>query len=75
MNGKKDDHGNTIKETSLNHLIRKCEDFVHEKTLHQYYGEELGSIMDRSLKCTPEIAGDGIEFDWAMAKLWYRKQP
>ena len=75
MNGKKDDHGNIIKETSLNHLIRQCEDFVHEKTLLQYYGEELGSIMDRSPKCTPEIAGDGIEFDWAMAKLWYRKQP
>ena len=39
----------------------------------QYKGEALGSIIDRSPKCTPEIAGDGIEFDWAMAKLWYRK--
>ena len=48
---------------------------MHEKTLLVHYGEELGCIIDRSPKCTPEIAGDGIEFDWAMSKLWYRKQP
>lgn len=41
----------------------------------QYNGEKLGSIIDRSPKCTPEIAGDAIEFDWAMAKMWYRKLP
>ena len=62
-----------IDKYSLNFLIRQREDFVHEKTLLQYKGEALGSIIDRSPKCTPEIAGDGIEFDWAMAKLWYRK--
>ena len=60
---------------SLNYLIRKCEDFVHEKTLLQHHGEALGCIIDRSPKCTPEIAGDGIEFDWAMCKLWYRALP
>ncbi|KAL7535754.1 hypothetical protein ACHAXR_006710 [Thalassiosira sp. AJA248-18] len=75
MNGKKDEHGNTMKDTSINDLIHTCEDFVHEKTLLQYYGEKLGSIIDRSPKCTPEIAGDGIEYEWAMSKLWYRKQP
>ena len=75
MHGPKDDNQNVMKEYSLNHLIRQCEDFVHEKTLLQYYGEELGSTIDRSPKCTPEVAGDGIEFDWAMAKLWYRMQP
>lgn len=41
-------------------------------------GEELGCIIiiDRTLKCTPEIAGEGIEYDydWAMAKMYYRKQ-
>ena len=75
MNGKKDDHGNIIKEISLSHLILQCEDFVYAKTLLQYYGEALGSIMACSPKCTLEIAGDGIEFDWVMTKLWYRKQP
>ena len=63
MKRKKDDHGNIIKETSLNHLIRQCDVFFHEKTLLQYYGEELGSIMDHSPKCTADIAGDELEFD------------
>ena len=71
MPGRKDEHDLIRKEYSLNHLIRKNEDFMHEKTLLVHYGEELGCIID----CTPEIAGDGIEFDWAMCKLWYRKQP
>jgi len=75
MKGQKDEHNHIIKETSINHLIRQCEDFVHEKTLLVHYGEMLGSTIDRTPKCTPEIAGDGIEFDWAMSKLWYRKQP
>lgn len=75
MKGKADEHGNVQKETSINHLVRQLEDFVHEKTLLQYNGEKLGCIIDRSPKCTPEIAGDGIEYDWAMAKIWYRKQP
>ena len=51
-----------------------CDDYVNEKTMLQYNEELLGCIVDRSPKCTPEIAGEGIEFDWAMAKLWYRKQ-
>ena len=62
-----------LDEYSLNFLIRQREDFMHEKTLLQHNREALGCIIDRSPKCTPEIAGDGIEFDWAMSKLWYRK--
>ena len=49
--------------------------FFHGKTLLQYHGEVLGSIIDLSPKFTPEITGDVIEFDWVMAKIWYRKQP
>ena len=64
MNGRKIDHGNIIKEISLSHYIRQCEDFFHEKTLLQYYGKALGSIVEHFPKCIPEIAGDGIEFDW-----------
>ena len=75
MKGTKDEHGNIIMETSLNYLIRRCSDFVNEKTMLQYMGEQLGVIVDRSPKCTPEIAGEGVEYDWAMAKLAYRKLP
>ena len=46
VHGRKDENGIIIKETSINYLIWQCEDFVHEKTLLQYYGEKLGSIID-----------------------------
>jgi len=74
MDGIKDEEGEIDKSTSLNYLMSQCFDFVNEKTMLQHVGEGLGCIIDRSPKCTPEVAGDGIEYDWAMAKLWYRKQ-
>lgn len=77
MDGPKDKESGSgrVDKFSLNYLIRKNVDFLHEKTLLQHNGESLGWIIDRSPKCTPEIAGDGIEFDWACAKMYYRKQP
>ena len=75
LEGSRDLDGNRIKETSLNHLIRKCYDFVNEPTMLQFIGEKLGIVVDRTPKCTPEIAGEGIEYSWAMAKGWYRRQP
>ena len=35
----------------------------------------MGVYIDRTPKCHPEIAGEGIEYDWALAKLDYRKAP
>lgn len=49
-------------------------DFVNEKTMLQFIGEKLGCIIDRTPKCHPEMAGDGIKYEWVMAKLWYRRQ-
>ena len=49
---------------------------MNERTMLQHIGEEkLGIIVDRSPKCTPEIAVKGIEYCWAMSKGWYRVQP
>ncbi len=72
--GKTDDLGNCNKETSLDYLMDQLEDFANERTMLQMIGEELGCIIDRTPKCTPEIAGEGVEYDWAMAKMFYRKQ-
>ena len=44
--------------------MSKQPDFLEEETLLQYYARELGVESDRSPKCHPEIAGEGIEFDW-----------
>ena len=60
---------------SLKILMQKQEDFVGEVTLLQYHASLLGAILDRSPKCHPELAGEGIEYAWAFAKLFYRRQP
>jgi hypothetical protein len=68
--------GVLLKETSINYLMQKQTDFVHELTLLQYYAEKLGcTTLDQSPKCHLELAGDGIEYIWAMAKIYYRNQP
>ena len=41
----------------------------------QHDGEKLGVIIDRTPKCHPEMAGEGIECVWAMSKLHCRKSP
>ena len=66
--------GVTDLNNSLDYLMSLQSDFVNEKTMLQFIGEKLGCIIDRTPKCHPEMAGDGIEYEWAMAKLWYRRQ-
>ena len=63
--------------TSLKDMMADLPDFVEEKTLLQYHAESR-SIEDgqqilliRSPKCHPEVAGEGIEYDWGGAKKWY----
>ena len=51
------------------------QDFIEEETLLQYHGRLLGVSIDRTPKCHPEMAGEGIEYSWGMAKLLYRKLP
>ena len=35
----------------------------------------MGVTIDRTPKCHPELAGKGIKYAWAIAKLHYRKAP
>jgi len=47
--------------------------------LLQYHAESRSKsdgcqiMVIRSPKCHPEIAGEGIEYDWAAAKTFYRR--
>lgn len=74
LEGPKDERGKIIKEYSLNHLMSLLPDFENEKTLLHHHGEALGCIIFNSPKCTPEIAGEGIEYDWGVSKLYYKAQ-
>jgi hypothetical protein len=73
--GKKDAFGNLIEGTSLRKMMRELFDFVEEETLLQYHARLLGVVVDRTPKCHPEIAGEGIEYSWGCAKGTYRRLP
>ena len=60
----------------MSKIIGGCSDFVNEKTTLQKNGEEMGkllgidAILDRTPKCHPEIAGEGVEYSWAQSKIY-----
>ena len=56
-------------------LIERQIDFIEEETLLQYHGRQLGVTIDRTPKCHPEMAGEGIEYNWGCAKGYYRRLP
>ena len=74
-NGTLDEYGNKDESKSIKLLIRAQVDFIEQETLIQHHCAQMGIETDRSPVAHPEIAGDGIEFDWAMERIWYRKQP
>jgi hypothetical protein len=75
LKGKKDAYGNLMLETSLKHLMSLQTDFIEEETLLQYHGRLLGVKIERTPKCHPEIAGEGVEYDWGCSKGVYRRLP
>ena len=73
-NGKKDKDGNLIQNTSLKEIVANLPDFKSEITLLQYRALQLGVTVDCSPKYHPEIAGEGIEYCWALGKNKYRRE-
>ena len=67
--------GSSKCEYSLDDLMQKQTDFKEELTLLQFHAAKLGVVLDRSPKCHPEIAGEGIEYAWAFSKQEYRRAP
>eukprot|EP00978_Attheya_sp_CCMP212_P041040 scaffold230583_cov65-Attheya_sp.AAC.1 len=72
IDGPKDDENNELDISfSYKKILGSLTDFMEEKTLLQTVGEEIGKerginiIIDRSPKCHPEVAGEGIEYTWA----------
>jgi hypothetical protein len=39
------------------------------------YGKQMGVTVDRTPKCHPEMAGEGIEYAWAGSKQAFRSTP
>jgi len=64
---------NDARKVEYSTVLTNCVDFLSEKTCLMYLGERLGVEVDRSTKCHPELAGEGIEYTWGLAKGLYRK--
>ena len=61
------------KNTLIKALLNKQPDVISEMTLLQFIGDQIGVVVDRSPKCHPELAGEGIEYAWDTAKLFYHR--
>ena len=80
LKGREDQYGNKMPETSLRDMMRNCLDFIEEETLLQTNARKMGErpghvVVDRTPKCHPELAGEGIEYSWGCAKNFYRRLP
>lgn len=80
--GHKDGDGNLLDDKySMKNILGACTNFVNEMTSLQRVGHEIGKkhgydiTIDRTPKCHPEVAGEGIEYTWAQSKLYIRNLP
>ena len=67
-------------KNSLHHLLSKCTDFSNEKSDLEHLCADLSTINSTTtITFTPkfhcEIAGEGIEYAWGLAKKYYRRIP
>ena len=74
VDGRKDNLGTVIPDTALRGLMLAQPDFIQEETLLQFHGRQLGVRVDRTPKCHPELAGEGVEYAWGFAKNLYRQR-
>ena len=60
---------------SLKCLMASCLDFAEEMTALQHVGKQLGVSVIITPKFHAELAGEGVEYSWGIAKGMYRRKP
>jgi hypothetical protein len=65
----------TYTKNELVDLLAKCTDFENAETNLQMIARTLGVQAEKSPKFHCEMAGEGIEYDWAYCKSQYRRRP
>jgi hypothetical protein len=74
-NGPTDEDGITDLTLSYTALMSNLEDFRTETTVLHDLGEKLGVLVVSTPKYHAKIAGEGIEYIWALTKNWFKRQP
>lgn len=60
---------------NLKYILDECADFKDEMSLIQYTLKLIGGCGAKfTPKCHPELAGEGIEYDWGCSKRYFRKR-
>jgi hypothetical protein len=59
----------------LKYLLGSCLDFKEEEMMLQSMGHSLGVLINRTPKCQPELAGEGIKYLWGCTKNFYQRLP
>jgi len=75
MDGPKGADGKRDLGRSLKHILSQCPDFKNELSALQHLAKRLGTEVICSPKYHAEIAGEGIEYCWALAKNWFKRIP
>ena len=75
MDGLKDAYMQVREDTSLKMMMEQQSDLIDELTLLQHRGQSLRVIVDRTPKCRPEMASEGIEYSWGCTKQYYNFLP
>ena len=76
--GREDNYGNTIIETVFRDMMRNCLDLIKKETLLQTNACNMVErryhiIVDRTPKCHPKLASEGIEYYWVCSNNYYRQ--
>ena len=68
------EEGKPIQDLNMctTHVLSQEPDLKNEECALEKVLKEYGYSMSRSPKCHPELAGNGIEFDWGCSKLQFR---
>ena len=64
--------GSAMPEFSLVSLMEDCVDFKDETTELEAIAERNGATVIITTKYHEELAGEGIEYAWAVSKSLYR---
>ena len=75
MKVRKKRDGSLNLSTLLTYLLNLLPDFQDKETMLMVYGKQMGVTVDRTPKCHPEMAGEGIAYMWAGSKQACRLTP
>ena len=62
------------KSRSLRALVGNCEDFLQEVTaMYELVVDIMGDGFEQTPKGHPEVAGEGVEYEWGKSKMDFRR--